>query len=173
MPNSWKGLVADGYIKLVAEQPAASTGDDDLDLDFTSPAKVAKLNQEAEERAKAEAAAKLQAEASARAAAEAKARQQAQAREHAAAEGRAREEAAAKLKAEEAKQHELDTEKTNRKLDHLFKNQIEIEKELRRKGRFVIATNDLELELTPNEILNKYKEQQKVEGGFKFLKDQT
>ena len=51
-------LVADGYIKLFAEQPAAgSSSDDDLDfdLDFTSPAKVAKLNQEAEERAQAEA----------------------------------------------------------------------------------------------------------------------
>ena len=95
-------LVAGGYLKLIAEQPAADGSDDDLDLDFTSPAKVAKLNQEVEERAKAETAAKTQAESSARAAAEAKGRQETQAREHAAAENKAREETAAKLKAEEA-----------------------------------------------------------------------
>ena len=78
-------LLADGYIKLVAEQAASATESEEFDLDFTSPVKVAKLNQEAEERAKSEAAARLQAEASARAAADAKARQAAQARELAAA----------------------------------------------------------------------------------------
>lgn len=42
----------------------------------------------------------------------------------------------------------------------------------RRAGRFILATNILdEAELTPDEILAKYKEQQCTERGFRFLKD--
>jgi len=43
---------------------------------------------------------------------------------------------------------------------------------MRRKGRFIIATNNLDpKELSAEDILKHYKEQQKVEGGFRFLKD--
>ena len=43
---------------------------------------------------------------------------------------------------------------------------------LNRKGRFVLATNDLDEKEYGNEkMLNEYKEQQDVEQGFKFLKD--
>lgn len=43
---------------------------------------------------------------------------------------------------------------------------------LRRKGRFILATNDLNTESFSDEsILSEYKSQQKVERGFKFLKD--
>ena len=41
-----------------------------------------------------------------------------------------------------------------------------------RAGRFIIATNRLDYEsFSPDEMLRKYKEQQKVESGFAFLKD--
>jgi transposase len=47
-----------------------------------------------------------------------------------------------------------------------------IEIALRRKGRFILATNDLNMESFSDEsILSEYKSQQKVERGFKFLKD--
>lgn len=47
-----------------------------------------------------------------------------------------------------------------------------IEKTLNRKGKFILATNDLDADNYPNEnMLMEYKEQQKVEGGFRFLKD--
>jgi len=40
------------------------------------------------------------------------------------------------------------------------------------KGRFILATNDLDKENYSEEcILHEYKEQQDVEGGFRFLKD--
>jgi transposase len=43
---------------------------------------------------------------------------------------------------------------------------------LNKKGRFVLATNRLEHAVLPAEkILTQYKEQQSVEGGFRFLKD--
>jgi transposase len=43
---------------------------------------------------------------------------------------------------------------------------------LQRKGRFILATNDLNDEsLSPQKILEEYKAQQNVEGGFRFLKD--
>lgn len=43
---------------------------------------------------------------------------------------------------------------------------------LNRKGRFVLATNQLNQDELPSEkILTQYKEQQAVEGGFRFLKD--
>jgi transposase len=52
------------------------------------------------------------------------------------------------------------------------RNQGEIAKLLNRKGRFILATNELDSEGYTNEqILREYKEQQNVEGGFRFLKD--
>src|SRR3954471_12454047 len=73
-------LLADGYLKVLIEGGAAAKEDDDLDLDFTSPAKVAELNTEAEQRGKAEADAKARANAAARATAEAKAREETEGR---------------------------------------------------------------------------------------------
>jgi len=41
-----------------------------------------------------------------------------------------------------------------------------------RKGRFILATNDLDVQRCPDEqILAEYKQQQGVERGFRFLKD--
>ena len=59
------------------------------------------------------------------------------------------------------------------KIEGLIKrNEVEIEKFLNRKGRFILATNDLDENNFPDEtILFQYKEQQKVERGFRFLKD--
>lgn len=52
------------------------------------------------------------------------------------------------------------------------KNLEEIEKLLRRKGRFIIASNDLDEDAFPDEqMLREYKAQQNVERGFRFLKD--
>jgi transposase len=43
---------------------------------------------------------------------------------------------------------------------------------LNRKGRFILATNDLDEKNFPDEnMLKEYKEQQNVEKGFRFLKD--
>lgn len=48
----------------------------------------------------------------------------------------------------------------------------EIEKLLNKKGRFILATNNLDIEGYKDEdILEEYKEQQDVERGFRFLKD--
>lgn len=53
-----------------------------------------------------------------------------------------------------------------------IKNESEIAIALNRKGRFVLATNQLnEEELPAEKILTQYKEQQVVECGFRFLKD--
>lgn len=42
------------------------------------------------------------------------------------------------------------------------------------KGRFILATNQLNVELLPDEkILSEYKEQSKTESGFKFIKDNS
>ena len=47
-----------------------------------------------------------------------------------------------------------------------------IEEEKQLAGRFILATNVLdEAELSPNQMLIKYKEQQSTERGFRFLKD--
>lgn len=55
------------------------------------------------------------------------------------------------------------------KLD-LRESKIELEK--KRAGRFILATNILDgMELTTEEMLSKYKGQQSVERGFRFLKD--
>jgi transposase len=42
------------------------------------------------------------------------------------------------------------------------------------KGRFILATNQLNTDLLPDErILSEYKEQSKTESGFKFIKDNS
>lgn len=52
------------------------------------------------------------------------------------------------------------------------RNEAELNKLLNRKGRFILATNDLATEKFSNQdMLNEYKEQQNVEGGFRFIKD--
>lgn len=52
------------------------------------------------------------------------------------------------------------------------RNEAEIDKLLNSKGRFILATNDLDKkEYVDRKMLDEYKEQQNVEGGFKFLKD--
>lgn len=52
------------------------------------------------------------------------------------------------------------------------KNEEQITSFLNKKGRFILATNQLNQEELPAEkILTQYKEQQSVEGGFRFLKD--
>ena len=50
--------------------------------------------------------------------------------------------------------------------------ELKIELEKKRAGRFILATNVLDkMELTTEEMLSKYKGQQSVERGFRFLKD--
>ena len=52
------------------------------------------------------------------------------------------------------------------------RNKEAIEIFLNRKGRFILATNDLDTVKFPDEkILDEYKQQQDVERGFRFLKD--
>lgn len=52
------------------------------------------------------------------------------------------------------------------------RNQTEIDILLNRKGRFILATNDMDKEnYSAKQILRSYKGQQKVESGFRFLKD--
>jgi transposase len=52
------------------------------------------------------------------------------------------------------------------------RNDESIKRYLRRKGRFVLATNELDSDqLSSVKILSNYKGQQSVEGGFRFLKD--
>lgn len=50
-------------------------------------------------------------------------------------------------------------------------NAESINKLLNKKGRFILATNDFSQNYTDHMILDDYKEQQHVEGGFKFIKD--
>ena len=59
------------------------------------------------------------------------------------------------------------------KVDTKFiKNKTRIEDLLNKKGRFILTTNELDKELyKDDQILEEYKEQQNVEGGFRFLKD--
>jgi len=55
---------------------------------------------------------------------------------------------------------------------HPVADELRIDQEKRRKGRFVIATNDLnEVKLPAKHIINSYRRQQDVERGFCFLKD--
>lgn len=51
----------------------------------------------------------------------------------------------------------------------LEKDEAKIEHERTKKGRFIVATNDIILD--NNEALKEYKGQQSVERGFRFLKD--
>lgn len=47
-----------------------------------------------------------------------------------------------------------------------------INKEMSRKGKFIVATNELdEKKLSSEDVLKGYKDQQNVERGFRFLKD--
>ena len=51
-------------------------------------------------------------------------------------------------------------------------NKEVIETYLNRKGRFILATNDLDVDVFSDEqMLQEYKQQQNVERGFRFLKD--
>jgi hypothetical protein len=84
----------------IAQAARGQAGGDDLD--FTSPAAMAKLNTEAVNRTKAEAEAKARALAAAKAAAEAKVRQETETRARTQAEAKAKVEAEGKAKAEAA-----------------------------------------------------------------------
>lgn len=54
----------------------------------------------------------------------------------------------------------------------LKKDTTKIADALNKKGRFILATNELDKVLyKDDQILEEYKEQQNVEGGFRFLKD--
>lgn len=53
----------------------------------------------------------------------------------------------------------------------ISKNDESITRQLLKKGRFIIATNNLDDKLSALAILAEYKDQQCVESGFKFLKD--
>ena len=47
-----------------------------------------------------------------------------------------------------------------------------VAREIQQSGRFVLATNVLEVnELDPDQMLSTYKQQQSAERGFSFLKD--
>lgn len=49
-------------------------------------------------------------------------------------------------------------------------NKEAIETYLNRKGRFILATNDLDVDAFPDaQMLQEYKQQQNVERGFRFL----
>lgn len=55
---------------------------------------------------------------------------------------------------------------------HFHKDEKAIQEVLNTKGRFILATNDLDSSKTTDEdILTEYKEQQSVERGFRFFKD--
>jgi transposase len=59
------------------------------------------------------------------------------------------------------------------KINSSFVKNVEaIETLQNKKGRFILATNDLDMVNYPDEyMLIEYKEQQDVEGGFRFIKD--
>jgi len=51
-------------------------------------------------------------------------------------------------------------------------NESAVDEILNRKGRFILATNDMDkVGFTSERMLTEYKNQQNVEGGFRFLKD--
>lgn len=55
----------------------------------------------------------------------------------------------------------------------LVRDEEEIALRRSRKGKFILATNQLDAQALPDlEILREYKEQSKVERGFRFIKDQ-
>lgn len=52
------------------------------------------------------------------------------------------------------------------------RNKIAIDAELNSRGRFILATNQIDIdELSDINVFNEYKGQSQVEGGFRFLKD--
>ena len=54
----------------------------------------------------------------------------------------------------------------------LKRDQVKIDLLKHQKGRFILATNQLDRSVLPDEkILTEYKEQSKTESGFKFIKD--
>jgi len=53
------------------------------------------------------------------------------------------------------------------------KNEIHMKQELERKGRFILATNDVKGKITPAKLLAEYKNQSKTEKGFSPLKDDS
>lgn len=54
----------------------------------------------------------------------------------------------------------------------LAEDKSAIEKETLKKGKFIVATNELDSEkVGDEEALKAYKEQQYAERGFRFLKD--
>ncbi|TDG95334.1 hypothetical protein CCPUN_05260 [Cardinium endosymbiont of Culicoides punctatus] len=54
------------------------------------------------------------------------------------------------------------------------RNEVSITQASRTKGRFVLATNQWDIQSLPNqEVLSTYKEQAGTEAGFKFIKDNT
>lgn len=81
-----------------------------------------------------------------------------------------------KLLSKKWRYHELvkiNYDKKQQKYEVKFvKNESIIEMEKRKSGRFIIATNVMdEQELSPEEMLKQYKNQQSCERGFRFLKD--
>jgi transposase len=51
------------------------------------------------------------------------------------------------------------------------RNEEAIRRLLNKKGRFILAPNDLDRNYTDQMMLAEYKEQQQVERGFRFIKD--
>jgi len=133
-------LVASGYVKVTSAPSRQAT--DELDLDFTSPGMISKLNTEAEKRTRAEADAKARAETASRAAADAKAREQVEARAKAAAEANARLQAAAKHRAEEqARQAALATVKAQRDADAATETKARAEAQSRMRQAMAAKAN--------------------------------
>jgi transposase len=59
-------------------------------------------------------------------------------------------------------------------IGEVIKNEEKLAIKKRTQGRFIVATNQMNKEKIPDEkILLEYKDQSKVESGFKLLKDQT
>jgi transposase len=59
-----------------------------------------------------------------------------------------------------------------RLISHVERNTSAIEQVLYSKGRFILATNELDAHVySDKQMLQEYKEQQSVERGFRFLKD--
>lgn len=57
---------------------------------------------------------------------------------------------------------------------NVIENKTKIDQMRTRKGRFILATNQLDKNALPDDaILKEYKEQSKTESGFKFIKDNT
>ena len=58
------------------------------------------------------------------------------------------------------------------KIVHTGSNEVKIKEEKNTKGRFILATNELDKnKISDNKILLEYKSQSKVENSFRFIKD--